>query len=185
MRKNTLIFSLSLIAALTIYCVSSYNSFVKLDQGVRAGQAQIENQYQRRFDLIPNLVSVAKGYMAHEKGVFTEIANARQGYLNAKGEDRLAAIQNMDKAIVHFLALAESYPVLKANETMLSLMDEVAGTENRVSIERMRYNDLVREYNRQIHRLPGLWIAKMTGFKEKPYFEAEKGTNKPPKIEFS
>ncbi len=168
--------------------VSIYNGLVTLDNTVEEKWAQVENQYQRRADLIPNLVSTVKGYAAHEKELFTEITKLRSQWANAKSsgdkEAEIEAARGMDSAISRLLLVAENYPNLRANENFLALQSQLEGTENRIAVERMRYNTVVREYNIRIRKIPDSFIANMLGYEKKPYFEAEEGTENVPVVEF-
>src|SRR5437762_12396012 len=151
----------------------SYNTFVSQDEAIKAQWAQVQNQLQRRNDLIPNLVETVKGYATHEEGVFKEIADSRSKLLAAKSpEEAIQAANQQTSALGRLLAVAENYPNLKANEQFNRLMDELSGTENRLATERMRYNERIQEYNTQRRRFPSNVTAKMFGFKEYPYFTA-------------
>src|ERR1700730_5770877 len=148
----------------------SYNTFVSQEEAVKAQWAQVENQLQRRNDLIPNLVETVKGYAQHEESVFKEIADARSQLLNAKSpEESIAAANRQTSALGRLLAVVENYPNLKANEQFNRLMDELAGAENRLSVARMRYNERLQEYNTARRRFPANITAKLFGFKEYPY----------------
>jgi LemA protein len=173
----------------------TYNSFVTLDEGVKQSWSQVQNQYQRRSDLIPNLVEVVKGYAAHESKVFTEVAEARAGVgkMTVTAEvlndpqlfQKFQAAQGaLSSALSRLLAVAENYPQLKANENFLQLQSQLEGTENRIAVERKRFNEVVQEYNTRIRLFPGSIIAGMQGFVQKPYFEAEAGADKVPKVTF-
>src|SRR5437867_8417913 len=151
----------------------SYNKFVGQEEAIKAQWAQVENQLQRRNDLIPNLVETVKGYAQHEEGVFKEVADARSQLLSAKSpEETIAAANRQTSALGRLLAIAENYPQLKANEQFNRLMDELSGTENRIAVERMRYNERVEEYNAARRQFPANVTAKMFGFKEYPFFQA-------------
>src|SRR5215217_8054472 len=166
--------ALQLVAVIAAFPVTgcSYNKFVGQEEAIKSQWAQVENQLQRRNDLIPNLVETVKGYAQHEEGVFKEIADARSRLLAAKSpEETIAAANQQTSALGRLLAVVENYPQLKANEQFNRLMDELAGTENRLSAERMRYNERVQEYNTARHRFPGLVTAKMFGFKDYPFFQ--------------
>src|ERR1044071_2133717 len=144
----------------------SYNRFVSQEVAIKAQWAQVENQLQRRNDLIPNLVESVKGYAAHEEGVFKEIAEARSRLLGAKSpEETIAAANQQSSALGRLLVIAENYPQLRANEQFNRLMDELSGTENRIAVERMRYNERVQDYNTSRRRFPANVTAKMFGFK--------------------
>jgi LemA protein len=163
----------------------SYNKFVGQEEAIKAQWAQVENQLQRRNDLIPNLVETVKGYATHEESVFKDIADARSQLLNAKSpEESMAAANRQTSALGRLLAVVENYPNLKANEQFNRLMDELSGTENRLAVERQRYNDRVREYNTSRRQFPGNITAKMFSFKEYPFFEAPPEAKTVPKVNF-
>jgi LemA protein len=163
----------------------SYNKFTTQEEGIKAQWAQVQNQLQRRNDLIPNLVATVKGYAAHEAGVFKDIAEARSRLLAAKTpEESIQAANQQTSALGRLLAVVESYPNLKADQQFLRLQDELAGTENRLSTERMRYNELVRDYNAQRNRFPSNVTAKMFKFKEYPYWEVPAEAKQVPKVTF-
>ena len=164
----------------------SYNTFVGQEEAIKAQWAQVENQLQRRNDLIPNLVETVKGYAQHEESVFKDVADARTQLLSAKSpEEKIGAANRETSALGRLLALAENYPQLKANEQFNRLMDELAGTENRLAVERMRYNEKVQEYDTSRRRFPANLTAKMFGFKEYPYFQAPPDAKTVPKVNFS
>ncbi len=163
----------------------SYNKFATQEEGIKGQWAQVQNQLQRRNDLIPNLVETVKGYAAHEAGVFKDIADARSRLLGAKGpEETIQAANQQTSALGRLLAVVESYPQLKADQQFLRLQDELAGTENRLATERMRYNELVRDYNAQRARFPSNLTAKMFKFKEYPYWEVPPEARQAPKVNF-
>src|SRR5258707_11160909 len=164
----------------------SYNKFVSQEEAIKAQWAQVENQLQRRNDLIPNLVETTKGFAQHEEGVYKEIADARSRLLAAKSpEETISAANQQSSALGRLLAVVENYPQLKANEQFNRLMDELAGTENRLAVERMRYNERVQEYNTSRRQFPANLTAKMFGFKEYPYFQAPPDGKTVPKVNFS
>src|SRR5438067_2852289 len=164
----------------------SYNRFVGQEEAIKAQWAQVENQLQRRNDLIPNLVETVKGYAQHEESVYKDIADARSRLLAAKSpEETISAANQQTTALGRLLAVVENYPQLKANEQFNRLMDELAGTENRIAVERMRYNERVQEYNTSRRRFPANLTAKMFGFKEYPYFQAPPDAKTVPKVNFS
>jgi LemA protein len=145
----------------------------------------VENQLQRRADLIPNLVETVKGYARHEKGVFDDIANARAAMLGASSRaDKIQSANQFEGAISKLMSIVEAYPQLKADANFQRLMDELAGTENRLAVERKRYNDAVQQYNTDIRGIPGAWWAKIGGFGPKEYFKAESGARAVPKVSF-
>jgi LemA protein len=164
----------------------SYNKFVTQEEAVKAQWAQVENQLQRRNDLIPNLVETVKGYATHEEGVFKEIADSRSRLLAAKSpEESIAAANQQTTALGRLLAVVENYPNLKANEQFNRLMDELSGTENRIAVERMRYNERVQDYNTSRRQFPANLTAKIFGFKEHPFFTAPPEARQVPKVNFS
>ncbi len=165
------------------YFVSSYNSFVKANLAVDTQWAQVETQYQRRFDLIPNLVASVQGIMKQETTIFTAIAEARQGYAGARTVDEKAqAAGQMESALGRLLVITENYPTLKSSENVQSLMTQLEGTENRVSVERGRYNEVVQTYNLKVKSFPGNLVAKMFGFEARKMFEADKAAASAPKV---
>lgn len=165
--------------------IPSYNKFVSLQEDVNQSYAQVENQLQRRLDLIPNLVNTVKGFTAHEKEVIGEIADARSKLAGARGpEEQAAANDELSGALGRLLVVVENYPELKANENYRQLMDELAGTENRISVARQDYNDIVSQYNRQVKRFPGRLVATIFNFDEQEYFRADEAAKEPPKVDF-
>jgi len=172
-----------LLAAMLSGC--SYNKFTTQEEAIKSAWAEVQNQLQRRSDLIPNLVETVKGFAAHEEGIFKEIADARSRLLAAKSpEETIQAANQQTSALGRLLAVVENYPNLKANEQFNRLMDELAGTENRLSVARMRYNERIQEYNAATRRFPGNVTAKMFGFKQYPYFEAPPSATAVPKVDF-
>jgi LemA protein len=170
---------------IAVSLVGIYNSLVTKSQGVDAQWSQVETQYQRRYDLIPNLVNSVKGMMTQEQTVFLAIANARTKYGAAQTvNEKAAAAGEVETALGRLLAVMENYPDLKSSQNVTQLMDELAGTENRISVERRRFNDLVREYNTQIKTFPTNMLAGMFGFSEKQYFQSVSGAETAPKVEF-
>src|SRR2546427_1887057 len=164
----------------------SYNPFVSQEEAIKAQWAQVENQLQRRNDLIPNLVETTKGYATHEEAVFKDIADARAKLLAAKSpEETIQAANQQTSALGRLLAVVENYPNLKANEQFNRLMDELAGTENRLAVERMRYNERVQEYNASRRQFPANLTAKLFSFKEYPFFQAPPDVKTVPKVNFS
>jgi LemA protein len=175
---------LALVAAGSAGC--SYNTFVSQEVAIKAQWAQVENQLQRRNDLIPNLVETVKGFATHEESVYKDIADARSRLLAAKSpEETIAAANQQTSALGRLLAVVENYPQLKANEQFNRLMDELSGTENRIAVERMRYNEKVQEYDTKRRQFPANLTAKMFGFKEYPFFEAPPEAKQVPKVNFS
>jgi len=193
MKKKT-IWILIIIAGLILlsysYVKGKYNAFVTLDENVKKQWSQVENVLQRRADLIPNLVSTVKGYAAHEKGIFENVASARARLAGAIGSNdvkgAVAANSQLTGALSRLLAIVENYPDLKANQNFLELQRELAGTENRIAIERKRYNDAVNMYNVMIRRFPNNLFAAMFNFtKNDNYFKAAPGKKEVPKVDFS
>ena len=190
-KKKTLLIVLAVIVVLAISAYSffagNYNRFVALDQAVKSAWAQVENQLQRRYDLIPNLVETVKGYAKQEKDVFVEVTNARAkvgGTANAPVSDKIAANNELSGALSRMLLVVERYPDLKSNQNFLHLQDELAGTENRIAVERMRYNEAVKIYNQAIKSFPANLLAGMFGFKEGAFFDAPKEAKEAPKVQF-
>ncbi len=165
--------------------VGVYNGLVQKDIQVATAWAQVENVLQRRADLIPNLVSTVKGYTKHEKDILDNLALARVQYVGAKSvSDKMKASNVMESALSRLMVIVENYPNLKANESFARLMDELAGTENRIAVERKRYNETVEVYNVATRRVPSNFIASIFGFKEKSYFEAAPEARAVPKVDF-
>ena len=163
----------------------SYNKFTTQEEAIKAAWAEVQNQLQRRNDLIPNLVETVKGFAAHEEGILKDIAESRSRLLAAKSpEETIQAANQQSSALGRLLAVVENYPNLKANEQFTRLMDELAGTENRLSVARMRYNERIQEYNAATRRFPGNVTAKVFGFKQYPYFEAPASAQTLPKVDF-
>src|SRR5579872_1042543 len=164
----------------------SYNRFVSQEETIKSQWAQVQNQLQRRNDLIPNLVETTKGYAQHEEDVYKDIADARSKLLAAKTpEETIQAANQQTSALGRLLAVVENYPQLKANEQFNRLMDELSGTENRIAVERMRYNEAVQAYNTSRGQFPSNLTAKMFGFKEHPYFAAPAEAKVAPKVNFT
>ncbi|WP_058485290.1 LemA family protein [Defluviitalea phaphyphila] len=165
--------------------VTSYNNLVVLNEDIDGKWSQVENNLQRRADLIPNLVETVKGYAAQEQEIFTAIAEARSKLIGATGVDEAArANDELSSALSRLLALSESYPTLKSNENFIALQDELAGTENRIAVARKDYNDAVQVYNTKIKRFPTNIIANLFGYNEREYFQADESSKEVPKVEF-
>lgn len=193
--KKALLIGLVIVLAIGLLFGSRYNKLVGADENVKSAWAQVQNVYQRRLDLIPNLVETVKGYASHEKETLTQITEARakisQINLNAdivNNPDALAAFQQMQGSLSgvlsRLLAVVEKYPDLKANVNFLALQTELEGTENRISVERMRYNEAAQDFNTLRRRFPSNVIANAFGFKEKAYFQADAEAAKAPKVQF-
>ena len=183
-----------IILSIFLWFRGSYNGMVKMSETVSAQWSNVENQYQRRLDLIPNLVNTVKGYAAHEQQTLTDVVNARakatQTQINFEQLDE-ASMQRLNRtqgelssALSRLMAISESYPDLKANQNFLELQAQLEGTENRIAVERRKFNDTVRTYNAYIRQFPKNIIAGMFGFTPKPYFEANAGAENAPKVEF-
>jgi LemA protein len=165
--------------------VSKWNQLVAMDTDIKSKWAQVENQLQRRADLIPNLVETVKGFAAQERTILETIANARAKMAGAGNvQDRIAASNELSSALSRLLVVVENYPQLKSDATFIRLMDELAGTENRLSVERKRYNDAVQVYNVAIRQFPGNLMASLLGFKEQPFFEAPPAARQVPQVKF-
>ena len=188
-KKKTLIIVLAVIVVLVIAAYSffagNYNKFVSLDQAVKSSWAQVENQLQRRFDLIPNLVETVKGYAKQEKDVMVQVTEARAKVGGAATvPDKISANNELSGALSRMLLVVEKYPDLKSNQNFMHLQDELAGTENRIAVERMRYNEAVKTYNQAIKSFPANLLAGMYGFKEAAFFDAPKEAKETVKVKF-
>ncbi|MBR4887431.1 MAG: LemA family protein [Muribaculaceae bacterium] len=204
MRKFTSRIVSALVAVLACVSLSScdYNSLVEQEQSVEQAWAQVENQYQRRADLIPNLVNTVKGYAAHESETLQSVTNARAGLTEAynkanalpadqatASEESLQQYQQAQNDLkgaldIYVNAVREAYPDLKANQNFINLQTQLEGTENRISTERMRYTEAVKNFNTAIKKFPTVIYAGWFGFEEKPQFKAEEGANKAPEVVF-
>ncbi|MDH4100477.1 MAG: LemA family protein [Nitrospirota bacterium] len=177
--------TLFVLTTMLYLALNARNALVKLDEGAKSSWAQVENQLQRRSDLIPNLVETAKGYAAHEKEIFEHVADARAKLAGAGTvPDKIAAANEVSSALSRLLVVVENYPNLKADQTFARLMDELAGTENRLSVERMRYNLAIEDYNRKVRFFPSNLVADYFGFKERVYFKAPEEAKQAPKVDF-
>jgi LemA protein len=188
MKKGWVVFGIIVLFVIIIFgtYITNYNRLVTLNESIDSSWAQVENQYQRRLDLIPNLVNIVKGYAKHEKEIFVQVAEARSKLLNAKTTaEKVSATNELETVLGRLLAIAENYPNLKANENFIRLQDELAGTENRIAVERQRYNEVVRAYNILVQRFPSNIVASIAGFQKKDiYFKSEDKAKTVPKIEF-
>jgi len=165
--------------------MASYNGFVDKEENVNNAYAQVENQLQRRMDLIPNLVNTVKGFAEHEQEVLGNIADARTKLAGAGSpEEQAEANDELSGALSRLLVVVENYPDLKADANFRQLMDELAGTENRLSVARQDYNTVVSDYNKKVKRMPGSIVASMFGFDEKEYFQAAEGAEEAPVVDF-
>src|SRR5512139_2946241 len=183
---KTVLIVLGIIAVVVIgiimYGVGEYNKVIAMDEQVKSQWAQVENQLKRRYDLIPNLVETVKGYAKHEKEVFENIANARTKYFQAQTvKDKIQASQQLEGALSRLLLLQENFPQLKANESFLKLQDSLEGTENRIAVERKRYNDDVRTLNTYRRTVFGKFFASLAGVGEAQYYEIPQAEKEAPK----
>lgn len=196
MKKKwiTPVIIVAVIVMLVAWCASSYNSLVAQEEGVSTAWSNVENQYQRRSDLIPNLVNTVKGYAAHEKETLDAVVSARakatQTHIDPDNltPENIAAYQQAQNAVgsalSRLLVTVERYPDLKANENFKELQAQLEGTENRISVERRKFNEVARMFNTDIRRFPKNIIAGMFGFEKRPYFEAQEGSEKVPEVKF-
>ncbi|HET9062461.1 MAG TPA: LemA family protein [Candidatus Binatia bacterium] len=174
-----------LLATLFVLPGCGYNRLVAQGEATDAAWSEIDNQLQRRNDLVPNLVATVKGFAAHEQEVLTQVTEARSRVAGAgTPADKMAASNELSGALSRLLVVVERYPNLKADQNFLRLQDELAGTENRLAVARMRYNDAARAYNTSGKSFPTLITARLFGFEAKPYFEAPAETKAAPKVEF-
>ena len=188
--KGILVVGLGIIVLIAVFVVMGfagvYNGIVSKHETIAAKWAQVENQLQRRNDLIPNLVNTVKGYAAYEKNVLEDVTNARSQWAKASTvEEKVKAAGAIDRALGRLLLVTENYPNLKADQTFLKLMDELSGTENRIAVERMRYNEAVRDYNVTVRMFPGNIVARMFGYRvATEYFKAEEKAKAVPEVKF-
>ncbi len=184
LKISWIIIGIIVIAALWAW--SGYNGLVKGDEAVKSQWAQVESAYQRRFDLIPNVVATVKGAAGQDLEVFSKIAEARTRYSGAQSiNDKAAAATEIESAFARLLVIVENYPTLKSQESFLALTAELEGTENRISVERMRYNESVRSYNTMIRRFPSNLIARVFSFTRHDLFDAVAGAEAAPTVDFS
>ncbi len=192
MQKVKLVGIIAVIGVIVLFLIiiggwfiGTRNTLVTLDEGIDAAWSEIDNQLQRRSDLIPNLVATVKGYAAQEKEVFIQIAEARAKLAGARSVGEKAKGYNMlDSALSRLLVVVERYPELKSNQNFMRLQDELAGTENRIAVARKRYNDSVKIFNTKIRRFPASFVAKRLGFEKREYFEIEEKAREVPKVDF-
>ena len=187
-QKTLLIVVIVLVLIILIpflYLKGTYNSLVTMDESVKGAWAQVENQLQRRYDLIPNLVETVKGYATHEREVFVQVTEARSKVGGATSiPDKIGANNQLSAALSRLLVVVERYPELKANTNFIRLQDELAGTENRIAIERRNFINASQAYNQAIRLFPQRIIASMFDFEKRPYFEADEGADQAPKVKF-
>lgn len=193
MKKSTIII-LVILAIVVVWGITGYNGLVKSDEAVSTAWSNVENQYQRRADLIPNLVNTVKGYAAHEQETLDAVVAARaratQVTVDAENMTPEMLLQyqksqgEVGAALGRLLAVAESYPELKANTNFLELQAQLEGTENRISVERRNFNEVAKQYNTSIRTFPRNILAGMFGFEKRPYFEAQEGAESAPVVQF-
>jgi LemA protein len=185
MKNKTLWVIVAIVVIVVLYGFSSYNGFVNGREAIDGQWAQVESQYQRRFDLIPNLVNSVKGAMQQEQEVFDSITEARTKYGAAATVDaKAAAAGQVESALGRLLVVMENYPILKSIDAVQTLMAQLEGTENRVSVERQRFNDSVRSFNAMAKRFPSNIVAGIFGFSVREYFEAQAGSENAPSVNF-
>ena len=191
MKKNTLITIASILGVLIVLfllAVGQYNKAVSMDEAVKSQWAQVENQLQRRYDLIPNLVETVKGFAAQEKTVFLGVAEARKAYFQASQgasvAEKAKAAGQVEGALARLLLLQEKYPELKSNENFMKLQDSLEGTENRIAVERMRYNESVKQLNTYTRRFFGRMFAAWAGVEKAEYFEVPEAAKAAPQVKF-
>ena len=194
-KKNLgLVITLAIVAVVLIWGVSGYNGLVSMDEGVQNKWADVETQYQRRADLIPNLVNTVKGYAAHEKETLEGVVKARSEATSVKIDAKNMTAEQMaqyqkaqngvSSALSKLLLVVEKYPDLKANQNFLELQSQLEGTENRITVARRDFNGAAKEYNTAIRKFPKNILAGMFGFEKKAYFEAQEGAEKAPEVQF-
>lgn len=197
MKKGCLIAVIAVVVVAVlvgVWAMGSRNSFVTKEEGVASAWAQVENVYQRRADLIPNLVETVKGYATHEQSTLEGVVSARAratqvtidpDKIDAESLRRFQEAQGeLGAALSRLLAVTENYPDLKANENFMQLQAQLEGTENRIAVERKKFNEVVRDYNVTVRQFPGNIVAAIFGFEAKPYFEADESAHQAPKVEF-
>ncbi len=174
-----------IVAVPFFYLKGTYNELVTMEEQVNAAWAQVENQLQRRYDLIPNYVETVKGYAAHEREVFTEVAEARSRAAGATGkEEQIQANNQLTSALSRLMVVVERYPQLKANQNFIRLQDELAGTENRIAVERRRYNEAVRALNTRVRQFPTNMVAGLFGFEKAEFYEPPEEAMTAPEVTF-
>lgn len=194
MKKKSTIIVIAIVAVVAIWAVSAYNGLVNLDEGVANKWGDVETQYQRRADLIPNLVNIVKGYATHEQETLESVVAARSQATQIKVDpenltpEKLAEFQKaqgeVTSALGKLLAITENYPDLKANQNFLELQAQLEGTENRINVARVNFNDATKKYNTAIRRFPKNILAGMFGFEKRSYFEAQDGAETAPQVQF-
>lgn len=194
-KKNLgLVITIGIIAIAVMWCISGYNGLVSMDEGVQNKWADVETQYQRRADLIPNLVNTVKGYAAHEKETLESVVKARSEATSVKIDpsnmtaEQMAQYQNAQNGVTSTLSklllVVEKYPDLKANQNFQELQSQLEGTENRIAVARRDYNAVAKDYNTAVRKFPKNILAGMFGFEKKEYFEAQEGSEAAPEVKF-
>ncbi|WP_088068674.1 LemA family protein [Gottfriedia luciferensis] len=186
MKNKGMWIALIIVAVLIFMGVGSYNSFVTKEENVTNKMSQVDNQLKRRSDLIPNLVNTVKGYASQEKDVIASVTDARAKLAGAQTtSEKSKADQELSGALSRLLVVVENYPDLKSNQNFQALMDSLEGTENRLAVARKDYNDAVTDYNQKIKKFPGVLVARISGFEQKPYFEVSESDKATPEVDFS
>ena len=185
-KNKTLVIVVALIVVLGLWSVGKYNSFVSQNEGISNQWAQVENQLQRRFDLIPNVINTVKGIMKQEKDIFTSLAEARTRYSgSATIDEKAKAAGQVESSLARLLVISENYPELKSSQSFRDLTVELEGTENRISVERMKYNDLVKNLNTNVKVFPNSLFASIFGVNERAYFQIAEEAKGVPKVDFN
>jgi LemA protein len=185
-KNKTLVIVLIVVVILAFWVIGKYNFFVNQNEAITSQWAQVENQLQRRFDLIPNVINTVKGITKQEKDVFSQLADARTRYAGSTTVDQKATTAGqVESSLGRLLVIVENYPELKSSQSFRDLTVELEGTENRISVERMKYNDLVKSLNANVKMFPNSIPASIFGVKERSYFEVANGAEAVPKVDFS
>lgn len=183
--KNPFVWIVGIVLLVSVFLGNQYNSFITTSNSIDGQWKQVEVQYQRRFDLIPNLTESVKGIMKQEQTIFGDLAKARANYAGAvTTNDKATAATQLESSLSRLLVIMENYPQLKSDQAVLKLQDELAGTENRIAVERRRFNELVQIYNTKATTIPGNLLAKLFGFTTKEYFNATSGSQNAPSVKF-
>lgn len=186
--KKGLLAVLAVLVVLGFWIMGTYNSLVSLDVGIETAWSQVETQYQRRFDVIPNLVETVKGVANFEQSTYVAVTEARSAWAQAKESgsrtEQIAAAGQVESALSRLLVTVENYPQLKASENFSTLQAQIEGTENRIAVARKDFNDAVRPYNEKVRVFPGMMVAKIFGFDVEPFFESQEGADTAPRVNF-
>lgn len=185
-KNKTIIIIVAIVIVLALWVGGKYNSFITKNEAITGQWAQVENQLQRRFDLIPNVINTVKGIMKQEKDIFSTLADARTRYAGSTTVDqKAAAAGQVESSLARLLVIAENYPELKSSQSFRDLTVELEGTENRIAVERMKYNDLVKNLNTSVKTFPNSIIASIFGISERAYFEVTDEAKVAPKVDFN